>query len=127
MINPLGFTLENFDAVGRYRKNENGKPVDPSGSYRTRNGETLNFAGVRELATFLANSDETHTAFVEQLFHGMIKQPIRAFGSQVRSELKQKFVDSNFNIRKLAIEIVSTAAMPRQNVNPATDIKSGGQ
>lgn len=120
MINPLGFTLEKFDAVGRFRKDENGKPVDPTGSYRTRNGETLNFAGVRELATFLANSDETHTAFVEQLFHGMIKQPIRAFGSNTRSELKQKFVDSNFNIRKLMIEIVSTASLTATDPKPQT-------
>ncbi len=127
MINPLGFTLENFDAVGRYRKDENGKPVDATGGYRTRSGEILKFAGVRDLATFLANSEETHSAFVEQLFHGLIKQPIRAFGSQTRSELKQKFVENNFNIRKLVIEIVSTAALPKQIVNPATDSKSGGQ
>ena len=33
MINPLGFTLENYDAVGRYRDKENGQPVDASGWY----------------------------------------------------------------------------------------------
>ena len=32
IINPLGFTLENFDAVGRYRLKENDKQVDASGS-----------------------------------------------------------------------------------------------
>ena len=118
MINPLGFTLEHFDAVGRYRKDENGKPVDATGGYRTRNGEILNFSGVRDLATFLANSEETHSAFVEQLFHGLIKQPIRAFGSQTRSVLRQKFVENNFNIRKLVIEIVATAALPRSEQTP---------
>ena len=30
MINPLGFTLEHFDAVGRFRKEEHGKPIDAS-------------------------------------------------------------------------------------------------
>ena len=38
MINPLGFTLEHFDAVGRYRKEEKGKPIDATGSYETRSG-----------------------------------------------------------------------------------------
>ncbi len=118
MINPLGFTLESFDAVGRYRKDENGKPVDASGGYRTRSGDLVKFAGVRDLATFLANSEETHSAFVEQLFHGLIKQPIRAFGSQTRSELKQKFIENNFNIRKLVIDIVATAALPRLERTP---------
>ena len=41
IINPLGFTLENFDAVGRYREQDHGKPVDPTGSYRTRDGQAV--------------------------------------------------------------------------------------
>ena len=82
MINPLGFTLEHFDAVGRFRKDEKGKPIDATGTYQTRTGETVTFAGARSLATFLAGSEETHAAFVEQLFHHLVKQPIRAFGSQ---------------------------------------------
>src|SRR5688572_30235614 len=28
MINPIGFSLENFDAIGRYRVQEKEKPVD---------------------------------------------------------------------------------------------------
>src|SRR3712207_6891775 len=28
VINPLGFSLENFDAVGRFRTTDNNKPVD---------------------------------------------------------------------------------------------------
>ena len=33
MINPLGFTMENFDAIGRYRELEKDHPIDASGSY----------------------------------------------------------------------------------------------
>ena len=47
MINPLGFTLEHFDAVGRYRKDEKGRPIDATGSYETRTGEMVKFEGVR--------------------------------------------------------------------------------
>ena len=72
MINPLGFTLEHFDAVGRFRKEENGKPVNASGAYRRRNGELVKFDGVNDLAKFLADSPETHSAFVEQLFHFLV-------------------------------------------------------
>jgi hypothetical protein len=31
VIDPVGFALENFDAVGRWRTTEEGKPVDASG------------------------------------------------------------------------------------------------
>jgi hypothetical protein len=112
MINPLGFTLENFDAVGRFRELEKGKPVDVSGGYLTRSGEQKTFNDVRDLANFLASSEETHTAFVEQLFHYMVKQPIRAYSEQQSPELCQTFQSSNFNIRKLTAEIAAAAALP---------------
>jgi mono/diheme cytochrome c family protein len=112
MINPLGFPLESFDAVGRFRSEENGKTIDPTGYYQTRTGETANFTGARALAAFLAGSDETHDAFVEQLFHHMVKQPIRAFGSQTLDELRASFARNGYNIRKLMIEIVGREAVP---------------
>jgi hypothetical protein len=112
MINPLGFTLEHFDAVGRFRKEENGKPINASGTYRRRSGELVKFDGVNDLAKFLADSPETHSAFVEQLFHFLVKQPIRAYGSNTRETLRASFVKDNFNIHRLMVEIVATAALP---------------
>ncbi|MFO1066075.1 MAG: DUF1592 domain-containing protein [Pirellulales bacterium] len=31
-LDPLGFALENYDAIGRFRKEENGSPIDAEGS-----------------------------------------------------------------------------------------------
>ena len=111
MINPLGYTLEHFDAVGRFRKEEKGKPIDATGTYQTRSGETVTFTGARALASFLAGSEETHTAFVQQLFHCLVKQPVRAFGSQELSELREFFVNHDFHMRKLMVEIIATSAL----------------
>ncbi|HZL87202.1 MAG TPA: DUF1588 domain-containing protein, partial [Pirellulaceae bacterium] len=111
MVNPLGFTLEHFDAVGRFRKEEQGKPIDASGIYRTRKGEAVQFNGVRDLAQFLAVSDETHAAFVQQMFHHLVKQPVRAFGSQKLTDLRQSFAQNQFHIRKLAVEIIASSAL----------------
>src|SRR5262249_49660789 len=89
MINPLGFPLENFDAVGRFRAEEHGKAIDATGLYQTRTGDTVKFNGARELAQFLAASEETHDAFVEQLFHHLVKQPIRAYGPETLADLSR--------------------------------------
>src|SRR5690606_15177001 len=35
VINPVGFALENYDAVGRWRTVDNKKPVDPTGELHT--------------------------------------------------------------------------------------------
>lgn len=120
MINPLGFTLEHFDAVGRYRREEQNKPIDSSGAYVTRSGERKTFADIRELADFLAHTQETHSAFVDQLFHNMIKQPIRAYGLQVPDELRAIFEQQQFNVRQLMIEIATTAALTDQAALPQT-------
>jgi hypothetical protein len=115
MINPLGFTLENFDAVGRFREAENGKPIDASGGYLTRSGQTVKFAGVRDLAEFLADSPEVHEAFVEQVFHHLVKQPVRAYGPNRLDEMRQTFAQNGFSVRKLMVDIMADTALTGRN------------
>ncbi|WP_397569634.1 DUF1592 domain-containing protein [Schlesneria sp. T3-172] len=120
LINPLGFTMEKFDAVGRFRKVENGKPIDATGSYRTRQGDTVQFSDVTDLARFLADSSETHGAIVEQLFHGMVKQPIQAYGTDVKESLREAFTKDNFHIRRLLVQIIATSALTAADVKTET-------
>jgi Protein of unknown function (DUF1588) len=112
LINPLGFTLEHFDAVGRYRDLENGKPVNATGAYQTRTGEVVTFHGARDLAKSLVANDEVQGAFAEQLFHHLAQQPVRAYGPTAMADLKKAFAVNGFHIRKLAVEIAVTAALP---------------
>ncbi len=119
IINPLGFTLEHYDAVGRYRDSDNGKPVDAGGSYRPRDGKAVKLAGARELATFLADSSEAHAAFIEQLFHHLVQQPVRAYGPNALEELRKGFAGNGFHVRRLAVEVATIAALkPPRRASP---------
>ncbi len=70
---------------------------------------------MRELARFLADSDEAHEAFVEHLFQFTIKQPVRALGGDELARLTSSFVEHDFHIRQLLVEMVcSSAAAARQ-------------
>lgn len=111
VINPLGFTLESYDAIGRWRDQENGKAIDASGSFVTRSGKTENFSGARELARFLAKSEEAHEAFVARLFHFMVRQPILAYGPDKLNELRRYFAAHDCNVRELVIEIIAQTAL----------------
>jgi hypothetical protein len=108
LINPLGFTLEKFDAIGRLREKDNNQPIDDAGSYQNKP-----LKGSRALAQFLASSPEVHQAFVEKLFQNFTKQPIRAYGPKTLPELAQKFENNEYNIRKLMVETAITAAIIR--------------
>ncbi len=114
MINPLGFTLENFDAIGRYREVDRKSPIDASGSYLTQTGEVKKFKGEKDLAAFLADSNESQNAFVKQLFQYTVKQPIRAYGTERLHDLQKSFAKNDYNIQKLLIEIVAVSATPKQ-------------
>jgi cytochrome c553 len=118
MVNPLGFTLEHFDAVGRFRDKENGKLIDATGAYQTRKGEAVQFAGIRDLAMFLADSEETHEAFVEQLFHHLVKQPVRAYGPEELGDLRKYFEEHDCNVRKLMVEIMAATALTPRREKP---------
>lgn len=110
-INPLGFAFENFDAVGRFRTTEQGKPIDATGFYWTRGGDTVKFNGARQLGESLAASEETQAAFIEHLFHFMIKQPVLAHGLDRPESLRQSFITGGYSIRKLLAEIIASSAM----------------
>lgn len=110
VMNPLGFALENFDAVGRFRDKDADKPVDAAGSYFTRSGDTAKFAGAQELARFLADSPEVAETFVERLFHHYVKQPIMAYGVTRPDELRKSFSAQGYDVRKLVIEVATIAA-----------------
>ena len=63
LLDPLGFGLENYDAVGAYRATDNGAPVDASGTYP---GGHM-FSGARELAKLVAADARFPTCMTEQL------------------------------------------------------------
>jgi mono/diheme cytochrome c family protein len=109
-INSLGFALENFDAVGRFRKQERGQPIDPTGTYTTRQGKDVTINGPRDLANFLAASEDSQQAFVESAFEYFVKQPVAAFGVDTIDRLTTEFRESGFNIRQLLVAIAVTAA-----------------
>lgn len=79
-------------------------------------GEQIAFNGSQELADFLVNSPETHTAFTEQLFQFAIRQPVRAFGHDKLDQLTSRFAERNFNIHQLLQEIVVDSALKMREI-----------
>jgi hypothetical protein len=111
VINPLGFSLEHYDAVGRFRLAEHDRPINSVSDYITDAGETVHLAGPRDVAEFAAGSEQAQNAFIEHLFNQMAKQPMLAFGAETMDRLRQSFVASQFNVRKLLVDIATISAL----------------
>lgn len=61
-INPPGFALENYDALGRWRTTDGGYPIDATGTYPFSDG-AASFDGPIELSRQLARTAESHTCY----------------------------------------------------------------
>jgi len=79
--------------------------------YTTDAGATVRLAGARDLAEFAARSEQAQNAFIEQLFHQIVKQPLLAYGPKTMDQLRLYFVASDFNIQKLLVEIAAISSL----------------
>ena len=110
-INPLGFSFERFDAVGRVRSTDNKKPVDPTSDYTTSDGNVIKLTGARDVAIHAAESLSGQTGFVRNLFQEMVKQPPAAYSPELLGQLTSQFRADNFHVRNLAVEVAVVAAL----------------
>jgi hypothetical protein len=68
VIDPLGFAFERFDAIGRYRELDNGRPVDSAVEVEVGASFDGPYADSNELARALAASDTVRECFARFMF-----------------------------------------------------------
>jgi hypothetical protein len=119
-INPLGFSFERFDAVGRVRATDNQKPVDPVSEYVAADGSVLKLTGARDVGVHAAESQAGQAGFVRNLFHSLVKQPPAAYSPELVGQLTDKFRADGFHVRNLAVEVAVVAALRPTVTAPAT-------
>jgi hypothetical protein len=110
-INPLGFSLEHYDAAGRYRTADNQKPVNAEADYRTSSGDVVRLRGPRDLAVHAVADKEARLGFVRQLVNHTVHQTPAAYGGGTLATLDAAFVRSGFHIRQLLTEIAVNTAL----------------
>lgn len=116
IINPLGFSVENFDSTGRFQSHDKGRLIDAVSDYLDVDGDLIRFSGPRDVGQYAAASRMAQMGFIDQLFHHLIKDPAAAYGPDTRNNLHRFFSESNYNIRSLASEIAIRAALDRLDI-----------
>ncbi|MGB1258597.1 MAG: DUF1592 domain-containing protein [Akkermansiaceae bacterium] len=117
IINPIGFSLENYDAVGRFRTKEKNKLINTESTYTTRDDREIRIKGPQDLARLAVESPGAHRSFIKHLFHHLIQQPTAAYGYTTMDDLHQRFQKDNFHIQRLILSI-STQTIPHLAKKP---------
>ncbi|MEN0066664.1 MAG: DUF1592 domain-containing protein [Myxococcota bacterium] len=108
IMDPPGFAFEHFDAIGRWRPDDHGFPIDPSG-----NLDGAAFANANELGAAVAAHPEFANCMALQLFRhaiGAAETP-----SQLPSieRLGQTFNDEAQSLEALVLALVDSDAFRR--------------
>jgi hypothetical protein len=92
-MDPLGFSLENFDALGRWRTSSDGAPIDASGSLP----DGSRFQGVVGLRTLLlSHRDDFVRTFTERLLAYAVGRGIEHYDlPAVRTITKEAALDDH--------------------------------
>jgi len=105
LMDPVGFALENYDAVGRWREVEGGTPIDASATLF--DGTTVD--GVDDLeAALLARPELFATTVTEKLLTFAIGRGVESFDAPaVRAILKDASVD-DYQFSSLILAVVKS-------------------
>ena len=106
LIDPVGFSLENFDAVGRWRVMESGAPIDAAGGLP----DGSEFSGVEGLEQALLRRPEVFVGTVtEKLLTFALGRGVEWYdGPAVRKIVREASAD-NYRFSSLIMGITSSA------------------
>jgi len=119
MMDPIGFGLENYDAVGVYRTMDGKFPVDASGELP----DGSKFSGSKELATLVAADERFPRCVAEKLYtYALGRAPdLRSEGHQDAQTLTALVSDfgQGFDFNRLIVGIVTSETFLKRRGEPA--------
>lgn len=109
-MDPIGFAMETFDAIGRYRTEENGKPIDNSSSLPDGT-PVVGVEGVRQL--ILKNPDMFVEAITTKLLMYALGRNIQYYDEPAIRTIVRNAAKSNNTFASLVLGV--TNSLPFQN------------
>jgi len=104
-MDPLGFALEGFDAVGAFRQKDAGQPIDVSATMP----DGTKFAGLRGLQQILmTHKDEFTAAFTERLLTYALARGIGARDMPAVRTISRAAADDGYRIQTIVKGIVAS-------------------
>ena len=109
LIDPVGFALENYDAVGQYRTTENGVTIDASGKLPQA---TEVVSGAVALSQQLADSEQVQQCFAQHWVEYGYGRTMRGSPEDkcLQEKINTAFKASGYNVKQLLLDLTQTTA-----------------
>jgi hypothetical protein len=123
-MDPLGFGLENFDGIGRYRTEDGKFPIDSSGTLP--NGKS--FKNAEELIHILQDDKDAFTrCLVEKMLTFAIGRGLERYDRAVVTSIAHRVAENQYKFSTLVTEIVNSAPFQLRHAEavPAKQLAGG--
>jgi len=106
-IDPLGFSLENYDAIGAWRTEDHGQKLDVSAT----SPDGTNFSGVAGLKTLLMSRKEAFVdGFTERLMTYALARGVEATDMPTVRQIRRNASADGYSIASIILGIVESTA-----------------
>jgi hypothetical protein len=113
-MDPLGFALDGFNAIGKARTEDQGSPVDTTGKLFNE----LPFSNAVDMAQLLAQEPLVYRCMVEKLYTYTGRSPVRVEALEHIDELTATFVAKNYSLRELFVAVATHASFTSRRGEP---------
>jgi hypothetical protein len=116
-MDPLGFALEHYNAIGEWRDTADGSPIDASGTLP--DGTQFNGAGELQ-SMLLKQSDKFVNCLTEKLLTYSLGRGLTPRDQQAVHQIERKVREGDFRMSALIFGIVDSPAFQMEGVPPVT-------
>jgi hypothetical protein len=114
-LDPLGFGLENFDAIGAWRSTEGSLPIDASGTLP----DGRSFTGPKELRAILASEKEAFArAITGKLMTYALGRGLERSDRRAVKGIAQRVGAEGYRFSSLVLQIVNSQAFQMRRAEP---------
>ena len=113
-MDPIGFSLENFDAVGRFRTVENGNPIDNSGQLT----DGRKFNGAEELLALVERAPATLSCVTGHMATFALGREIQENESCEIQRIADQVLGKDQPLSELVAELVQSPLFSMQGDRP---------
>jgi Protein of unknown function (DUF1592)/Protein of unknown function (DUF1588)/Protein of unknown function (DUF1585)/Protein of unknown function (DUF1587)/Protein of unknown function (DUF1595) len=115
-MDPIGFAMENFDPVGRWRDRDSGSPIDASGAFP--DGQKFNgMAGLK--AALLSRPEEFASTVAEKLLMYAIGRNVQYYDEPAIRSIVKEGARENYTFPSLVLGVVESPAFQMREVQAA--------
>jgi hypothetical protein len=119
VLDPIGFGLENFDAIGRWRDQyKAGGAIDAAGEFPS--GAT--FATPSDMKKLIASREaDLARNLTERLLAYALCRPLEGYDVIVVDQLMEKIARDDYRIQTLITEVVTSYPFTQRRIKDLTD------